>query len=81
MNTSLEFVWYRLQENSGEQRNEGKVVWSTSLHNPDFSKYAENCGALGIRVTSSSELDEGLKEILRHDGPAMMEVLTDSELV
>jgi pyruvate oxidase len=66
---------------SKEQRNEGKQVWSTSLHNPDFSKYAENCGALGIRVQKMAQLDDGIKRILAHDGPAMLEVMTDSQLI
>ena len=36
---------------SKEQRAGEWEVWQTSLHNPDFSAYARNCGALGIRVT------------------------------
>ncbi len=66
---------------SKEQRNEGKTVWSTDLHNPDFSKYAENCGALGVRISQQAQLGEGLKNILAHDGPAMLEVITDAELI
>jgi thiamine pyrophosphate-dependent acetolactate synthase large subunit-like protein len=64
-----------------EQRAAQKPVWSTSLHNPDFSKFAENCGALGIRVTDPARLDDALREIFIHDGPAMLEVMTDPELV
>jgi len=63
-----------------EQRKEKKVVWATSLHNPDFSKYAENCGALGIRVSDPTRLDEALEKIVDCDGPAMLEVMTDPEL-
>ncbi len=33
---------------SKEQRAGDWDVWQTALHNPDFSKYAEICGALGI---------------------------------
>jgi thiamine pyrophosphate-dependent acetolactate synthase large subunit-like protein len=47
---------------SREQRAEGKPVWSTSLYNPDFSKYAENCSASGIRVCDRSRRDNGLKQ-------------------
>lgn len=64
-----------------EQINESKIVWSTSLHNPNFSKYAENCGALGIRITEKNELSAALKRLFAHDGPAMLEIITDSELV
>ena len=66
---------------SKEQRNEGKPVWSTSLHNPNFSKYAEITGAMGIRVSNSSELHKGIKQILDHDGPALLEIMTDPELI
>lgn len=66
---------------SKEQRNEGKKVWSTQLVNPDFSQFAKNCGALGIRVEKKSELNDGFNKILRHDGPAMLEIMTDSELI
>jgi thiamine pyrophosphate-dependent acetolactate synthase large subunit-like protein len=56
-------------------------VWQTQLHNPDFSKYAENCGALGIRVTDRGNLDDAITEALEHDGPAMVEVISDPDLV
>ena len=39
-------------------------VWETGLHNPDFSKYAEICGALGIRVTKADQLDDALARAL-----------------
>ena len=56
-------------------------LWQTSLHNPDFSAFARNCGALGIRVTDAAELDAALAEAVAHDGPAMVEVITDPNLV
>ena len=62
---------------SKEQRAGNWDVWETSLHNPDFSKYAENCGALGIRVTDPGQLDEALSRGLEHDGPALIEVMSD----
>jgi hypothetical protein len=40
-------------------------VWQTSLHNPDFSAYARDCGALGIRVTDRALLDDALAEASR----------------
>lgn len=66
---------------SKEQRTDGKTVWSTSLHNPDFYKYAQISGALGVRVTELSQLDQGLDQIINHDGPAMLEIMTDPELI
>ncbi len=66
---------------SKEQRAGEFDVWQTSLHNPDFSKFAENCGALGIRVEEKDELDGALERALAHEGPALVEVMTDSELI
>ena len=66
---------------SKEQRAGKWDVWQTSLHNPDFAQFAENCGAMGIRVTKSSELDDALQRVIAHDGPAMMEIVTDAELI
>jgi pyruvate oxidase len=66
---------------SKEQRAGEWDVWQTSLHNPDFSEYARICGAHGIRVTDRADLDDAIAEALAHDGPAMVEVMTDPELV
>ena len=66
---------------SKEQRAGDWDVWQTSLHNPDFSKYAEICGALGIRVTDPSQLDGALDAGTAHDGPTLIEVITDPDLI
>jgi len=66
---------------SKEQRSGNWDVWQTSLHNPEFAKYAELCGALGIRVTRREDLDDALDRALVHEGPSMVEVMADSELV
>jgi thiamine pyrophosphate-dependent acetolactate synthase large subunit-like protein/nitrite reductase/ring-hydroxylating ferredoxin subunit len=66
---------------SKEQRAGEWDVWQTSLHNPNFAEYATSCGALGIRVTHFSELDEALSRALAHPGPALVEVLTDADLI
>ncbi len=66
---------------SKEQQAGDWDVWQTRLHNPDFSRYAEICGALGIRVTKAEELDGALARAIEHQGPALVEVITDAELV
>jgi thiamine pyrophosphate-dependent acetolactate synthase large subunit-like protein/nitrite reductase/ring-hydroxylating ferredoxin subunit len=66
---------------SKEQRAGEWDVWQTSLHNPNFAQYAELCGALGIRVTEASELDAAIESALAHDGPAMVEVVGDPDLI
>ncbi len=64
-----------------EQRAAEYEVWQTSLHNPDFAAYAELCGAMGIRVDAASELDDALDRAITHDGPALVAVQADAELV
>jgi thiamine pyrophosphate-dependent acetolactate synthase large subunit-like protein len=64
-----------------EQSAERYQVWQTSLHNPDFAAYAELCGALGIRVDTADQLDDALDRALAHDGPALVAVMCDAELV
>jgi thiamine pyrophosphate-dependent acetolactate synthase large subunit-like protein len=66
---------------SKEQRAGHFPVWQTSLVNPDFAAYATSCGALGIRVTAADQLDDALEQALAHDGPSLVEILTDPELV
>lgn len=66
---------------SKEQRAGEWDVWQTSLHNPDFSKYAQNCGGFGIRVTQQEELDDAIAQALAYDGPALVEIMSDPELI
>jgi thiamine pyrophosphate-dependent acetolactate synthase large subunit-like protein/nitrite reductase/ring-hydroxylating ferredoxin subunit len=56
-------------------------VWQTSLVNPDFAEYANACGAVGIPVRSASELDAGMVALFAADGPALLHVHADAELV
>jgi thiamine pyrophosphate-dependent acetolactate synthase large subunit-like protein len=64
-----------------EQRAGDWDVWQTSLHNPDFSEYARISGAFGVRASSADELDDALTAAIAHDGPALVEVIADPELV
>jgi len=66
---------------SKEQRAGEYGVWKTKLHNPNFADYANSCGALGIRVTEKSKLVESIKQAFQHDGPALVEVVTDVSLI
>ncbi|MDX1501547.1 MAG: thiamine pyrophosphate-binding protein [Thermoanaerobaculia bacterium] len=72
---------HELGKISKEQRSGNWQVWQTSLVNPDFAAYAELCGALGIRVERAEDLDAALEAALAHEGPALVEVITDPELV
>jgi thiamine pyrophosphate-dependent acetolactate synthase large subunit-like protein len=64
-----------------EQRAADLDVWQVSLHNPGFAAYAELCGGRGIRVDAREQLDGALREALAHDGPALVEVMSDEALV
>ena len=66
---------------SKEQRAAEVDVWQTSLTNPSFAKYAENCGALGIRVEKLEDLIPAMKKLEEHNGPALLEVITDVNLI
>ena len=72
---------HELGKISKEQRAGNWDVWETSLTNPNFADYASLCGALGARVTRREKLPDSLEEALRHDGPALVEILTDPLLV
>jgi thiamine pyrophosphate-dependent acetolactate synthase large subunit-like protein len=66
---------------SKEQRAGDWEVWETDLHNPDFSEYAKLCGAHGARVTQVAELDDALATAIAHPGPALVEIVSDPELI
>jgi len=66
---------------SKEQRTGHFDVWQTGLHNPSFAEYARICGAMGVRVTEREALDDALDAAIAHEGPALVEILSDPELV
>ena len=66
---------------SKEQLAEDYPVWHTSLHNPDWAGYAQLCGATGIRVTSRDQLDEAMTTLFASDGPALLHIEQDAELL
>ncbi len=66
---------------SKEQRAGEWPVWQTSLHNPSFAAYARLCGAKGLLVKSVDQLQDALDEALAHTGPALVEIITDADLI
>ncbi len=66
---------------SKEQRSGEWPVWETDLVNPSFAAFARLCRAHGHKVTDSAELPDALTEALAHNGPALVEIMTDAELV
>ncbi|OCC25072.1 acetolactate synthase, large subunit, biosynthetic type [Croceicoccus estronivorus] len=51
--------------------------YSDSL--PDFVKIAEAYGWKGIRIHDQSELEAGIKAMMEHDGPVMVDCLVSKE--
>ncbi|MDJ0916281.1 MAG: thiamine pyrophosphate-binding protein [Woeseiaceae bacterium] len=66
---------------SKEQRAGEWPVWQTSLHNPSFAAFARLCGGKGVNVKTADQLPGALEEALAHDGPALVEIVTDAELI
>ncbi|MBI1392881.1 MAG: Rieske 2Fe-2S domain-containing protein [Alphaproteobacteria bacterium] len=66
---------------SKEQRAGEWPVWQTSLTNPNFADFAMSCGGLGLRVERREDLNEGLSRAISHPGPALIEIITDVDLV
>jgi thiamine pyrophosphate-dependent acetolactate synthase large subunit-like protein/nitrite reductase/ring-hydroxylating ferredoxin subunit len=66
---------------SKEQRAGEWPVWETGLNNPSFAAYAKLCRGFGTRVTKHEKLRAALEEALAYSGPALVEIITDAELV
>ncbi len=64
-----------------EQKAAEFEVWQTSLVNPSFAGFARSCGGMGVLVKTREELDAALAKAIAHDGPALIEVMTDAELL
>lgn len=66
---------------SKEQKAGEWEVWATDLHNPSFAAFARLCGGHGTRVTETAEIEKAIAEALAYDGPSLVEIVTDAELV
>ena len=64
-----------------EQRAGDFDVWQTDLHNPSFAAFARLCGGHGQKVTDPGDLDEAIKTALEFKGPALVEIISDMELI
>ncbi len=66
---------------SKEQRAGEWPVWETGLHNPSFAAFAKICGAHGEKVVHSKDIASAIEKALAVDGPALVEIMTDADLV
>ncbi|KQM93562.1 pyruvate dehydrogenase [Sphingomonas sp. Leaf24] len=61
-----------------EQKAAGYVDTNVALKNPDFGAVAAQMGFFGARVTRSDELEATLRAAFAHDGPALVDVVTET---
>jgi len=71
-NSSLNFVEL-------EMKAAGFVNYATDLENPDLAGVANALGIKGIRVERSKDLPGAMREIFDHNGPALLDVVTERE--
>ncbi|MGI9084231.1 MAG: thiamine pyrophosphate-dependent enzyme [Aeromicrobium sp.] len=64
-----------------EQEQGGLPYFGTELANPDLAEVARACGLHGIRVEKPEELDAAVATALNHDGPVLLDVITNPEEV
>lgn len=60
-----------------EMKAGGFLPVGTHLDNPDFAKVAQAMGIHGVRVEDPALLGDAIKEAFAHDGPAVIDVVTD----
>ncbi len=56
-----------------ENRYKARFI-GTQIHNPDYAKLAESYGALGTKVSGPQELGPALRDALKANRPALIEV-------
>jgi len=71
-NNSLAFVEL-------EMKAAGILEYGTDLRNPDFAKIAEGAGLLGLRAETPDQIEPMIAQALKHDGPALVEVLVSRQ--
>jgi len=66
---------------SKEQKAGEWPVWETDLINPSFAAFARLCGGHGEKITDVKDLPDAMQRAFAVNGPALLEVMTDPELV
>ncbi len=61
-----------------EEEVMGYPEYGVDLYNPNFDKLAESIGIEGIRVDNINDLDSKLDEFFAVDGPAVLDVITET---
>jgi len=59
-----------------EMKASGFLDSECDLKNPNFADMAQSMGIKGVRVEAPQDLRSALEEVLSHDGPALLDVVT-----
>ena len=62
-----------------EMKADGIVNFGTGLDNPNLAEVAEAIGLRAFRVERPSQLGKGLRDAFAHDGPSLVEVITERQ--
>ena len=59
-----------------EMKASGFLDSECDLKNPNFADMANAMGILGIRIDRPQQMEEGIQRALKHDGPALVDVVS-----
>ncbi len=59
-----------------EMKAAGLVETGVTLDNPDFAAMARAIGIHGVRITDPGEVEAGVRDVLAHPGPALLDAVT-----
>jgi pyruvate dehydrogenase (quinone) len=59
-----------------EMKASGFLDTGCDLKNPNFGAMAQAMGIKGVRIEAPQDLEAAVREILQHDGPALLDVVT-----
>jgi thiamine pyrophosphate-dependent acetolactate synthase large subunit-like protein len=62
-----------------EMKAGGYLETGVKLDNPDFAAMARAMGIFARRVEDPGDLEEAAREVLAHDGPALLDVVTNRQ--
>jgi pyruvate dehydrogenase (quinone) len=62
-----------------EMISAGLLDHGTRLDNPNFAQIAKAAGIEGIRIEDPAEIEAGLRTAFAHDGPAIVDVVTNRQ--
>ena len=62
-----------------EMKAAGILDFGTDLVNPNFAQMAEGAGLLGLTAETPAQVRPMIAQALKHDGPALIEVLVDRQ--